>query len=80
MDKRWHFYIDTNLGEGEAEKLGAGNPWVVVMPTCTWQFEGSIEKLKREIVKFCQVTEGYTHCFGVKLPSQDSLKSNRMIS
>jgi len=79
-DKRWHVYIDTNLGEGEAEKLGSGTPWVVTMPTGTWEFEGSIEKLKREVVKFCKSTDGYTHCFGVKLPRRDAIKLNRVVS
>ena len=73
----WHFYINTNLGEGEATKAGPGELWEVNLPTGGFRWDGDVVGVKREIVKYCQANAGpddYTHCFGRKLPKRKALK------
>lgn len=73
----WHFYIDTNLGEGEAIKEEQGCPWEVSLPTGDFRFDGNIVEIKREIIKYCQARpDDYTHCFGRRLPKRRKLKWN----
>ena len=75
---KWHFFIDTNLGEGEAIKSGSGELWEVSLPTGGFRFDGNVVTVKRKIVKYCQEYPGskYTHCFGRKLPKRKALKWN----
>ena len=75
---KWHFFIDTNLGEGEASKADNGDPWIVCMPTGDFAFYGDVVNVKREIVRYCQrMAAKYTHCFGRKLPVRNALKASK---
>ena len=76
-DTTWHFYINTNLGEGEASKAGPTELWQVSLPTGGFQWDGDVVSVKREIKKYCQADpDNYTHCFGRKLPKRKALKWN----
>ena len=74
FEKTWHIFIDTNLGEGHAIKSKRGRPWQGHLPTGDWNFNGSIKEMRIEVFNFCKRTEGYTHCFGRRLPNPGSKK------
>tara|TARA_R110002020_G_scaffold367731_1_gene579635 strand:+ start:3130 stop:3405 length:276 start_codon:yes stop_codon:yes gene_type:complete len=46
-----HFYIDTNLGEGEAQKDKPGGRWFVSLPHQVFTFAGYSAEVRAEIVR-----------------------------